>query len=40
MYSINVLEQGTRLAIALSTGFKFFQWEKSGVIEGWREKGS
>ena len=35
MYSVDVLEQGARSAIALGPEFKFSQWEKSGVAEGW-----
>ena len=38
MYSVDVLEQSARSAIALSTDFEFFQWEESGVAEEWQEK--
>ena len=38
MHSVDVLEQGARSAIALSADFESFQWEKSGVAEGCREK--
>ena len=38
MYSVDVLEQGVRSAIALSADFEFFQSEKSGVAKRWREK--
>lgn len=38
MHSVDVLEQGARSAVALSADLETFQWEKSGVAEGWREK--
>ena len=38
MYFVDLLEQGARFAISSSADFEFLQWEKSGVIEEWREK--
>ena len=38
MYSVDVLEQGARPTIALLSDVEYSQWEKSGTVEGWREK--
>lgn len=34
MYPIEILEQGARSVIHLTSDFEFFQWEKSGIAEG------
>jgi hypothetical protein len=38
MYSVDVLEQGARSNTALRSDVEYFQWEKFGIAEGWREK--
>ena len=38
MCSVDVLEQGARSNTALSSDVEYFQWEKVGTAEGWREE--
>ena len=38
MHSVNVLEQGAEPSPILGLDFEYFQGEKSGTAEGWREK--